>query len=177
MQDSPRMRPRHCTVRNYLIIAIQDSLANYPRHILLRFISPLYIVRGLVGEERSQGLLRMALIVPCRLTPCLFTACWRYFLSSGKLYGPQYNLRTASWCCNKFTRIRRDKNCMLLLWHLLCKKGIAIKQLDADEKESLHNVITAHDRKWSLDIFGMFGLHILLFSLPGARYDLWGQLV
>ena len=36
---------------------------------------------------------------------------------------------------------------MLLLWHLLCKKGIAIKQLDADEKESLHNVITAHDRK------------------------------
>ena len=49
---------------------------------------------------------------------------------------------------------------MLLLWHLLCKNGIAIKQLDADEKESLHNVITAHDRKWSLDIFGMFGLHI-----------------
>ena len=73
MQDSPRMRPRHCTVRNYLIIAIQNSLANYPRHILLRFISPLHFVRGLVGEEHSQGLLRMA---DCLMqTDTLFVHC------------------------------------------------------------------------------------------------------
>lgn len=140
MQDSPRMRPRHCTVHNYLIIAIQNSLANCPRHILLRFISRYnYILSGSWWERDTLKVSLEWLIVSWKLTPCLFPACSKNFLSSGKLYGPQYNLRRASWCCNKFTRIRRDNifiniACYCCGWHLLCKKGIAMKQLDADKR-------------------------------------------
>ena len=83
----PEWDPRHCTVHNYLIIAIQDSLANCPRHILLRFISPLHLLSASCWERNTLKVSLEWFIVSSRLAPCLFTACWRNFLSSGKLYG------------------------------------------------------------------------------------------
>ena len=178
MQDSPRMRPRHCTVHNYLIIAIQNSLANYPRHILLRLISRY----TLSGERGTLKVSLEWLIVPWKLTPCLFAACSRNFLSSAKLYRPQYNLRTASWCCNKFTRIRRDN--IILILHATAVAGISFAKKVLQWNSSMPikkslcitwlQLRTGNDRLIFLECLDYMDY---IFLLPGARYDLCGQLV
>ena len=178
MQDSPRMRHRHCTVHNYLIIAIQNSLANCPRHILLRFISR-YTLSGSWWERDTLKVPLEWLIVSWKLTPCLFAACSRNFLSSGKLYRPQYNLRTASWCCNKFTRIRRDNIFKIL--HATAVAGISFAKKVLQWNSSMPikrslcitwlQLTTGSDRWIFLECLDY------IFLLPGARYDLCGQLV